>query len=168
MKNNKPYKFLLAFLAVTATGCAGPVGTGVGPSGASTMAGAGSMTTVNGGAHVAPMTVEKQYAGQYNGTITWSVADEAATSSLKTNLHFHNKNILAPFIFTFANAKHNYRFYGRVKSKANHSMYIAFLIYNAKKGGYATGNGTIANGTFFGGAKLEDGTGYLRFNVTKQ
>lgn len=158
-------------LAAIVAGCGGSqVG--------SSAAGQGAMPSLAAGGAVAhqqaqPDVNHKEYAGTYNGTITWSVGGNSTNSvPLTTILHFHNKNILGPFRFTYNSEHLRYRLYGRVKSKSAQSMYIAFLIYNNNnnKGGFATGNGTISNGTFTGGAHTTPGQGpgiSLRFSVTK-
>ena len=139
--------------AAVAAGCGGPGGSlGANPS-------ANAFSAVAHPQAVVPAHGQHKYAGTYNGTLQWSTGSEAVTSApLVTIVRFHNKNILGPFRFTFNSQKHRFRLYGRVKLKSDGVMHIAFLIYNTA-GGYATGNGTITNGTFVGKAKLAPGAG---------
>jgi hypothetical protein len=71
----------------------------------------------------------------------WSEGSKAYSGTLQIRLRFHYKNILGPFRITANGQTHNYRFYGRMKSKTTEEALIVFLIYNTN-GGYAD-DGTI-------------------------
>lgn len=163
MKDLGIFKVAIALLALTAAGCAGQGGTpSVGPA-------AVSSVTRQEAASVAP-DGKKKFAGKYNGPIGWSKGSVTYSGTLETILRFHYKNILGPFRITANGKTHNYRLGGRIKSKTSEEAQIVFTIYNTK-GGYATGSGTIANGTFAGTAHSvsvgEDPSVSLNFSATK-
>ena len=165
MKDLSIFKAAIALLALTAAGCAGQAGTpSVGPLSSVTRQAAAPL------AEPANSKLARKLAGKYSGTIEWSKGSSTYSGTLETRLRFHYKNISGPFKITANGTTHNYRIYGRIKSKASGETQIVFLIYNTK-GGYATGNGTIANGTFAGKANSSaagsDPLISLSFSATK-
>ncbi len=163
MKNFSIFKAAVAILAAVAAGCAGQAGTGtpsVGPL-SSTIQEAGPFAA--SGRH-------KQLAGMYDGSIKLFEGQKTYSGTLQIKLHFHNKNILGPFRITAHGTTVIYRLGARIQSKTSGEAQIVFIIYN-RKGGYATGSGTIANGAFAGTAhsitSANNPVSSLSFSVTK-
>jgi|HubBroStandDraft_6_1064221.scaffolds.fasta_scaffold526520_2 hypothetical protein len=145
MKDLSIFKATIALLALSAAGCAGQAGTpSVGPPSIGPLS---SVTRHEAAPLVTPDGHNKKLAGAYSGSIEWSDGSQKYSGTLATILRFHTKNILGPFKITANGQTHHYRIYGKLKSKTKEEAVIVFLIYNTK-GGYATGTGTIANGTF--------------------
>jgi hypothetical protein len=133
-------------LAVSAAGCGMP--------GGASSVGAPSSVAPQAAAPlgVAP-DARKKLAGKYDGTIEWEIGTSVKSGTLDTILRLHRKNILGPFTITMDGQVEHFRLYGRIKSKTPEQAVVVFLIYNNKKGGYATGTGTIVSGVFTGKAK---------------
>jgi hypothetical protein len=168
LKDLSIFKAVIALLAVTAGGCAGQQG-------GTPSVGSPNVVPLNSVAHqaaapfAAPDGHNKKLAGPYNGSIEWYKGTSSFSGTVATILRFHAKNILGPFRITANGQTKHYRFYGKIKSKTKEEAVIVFLIYNTK-GGYATGTGTIVNGTFAGRAQNAAGSDpsiWMSFSVTK-
>jgi hypothetical protein len=162
------FKATMVLSAITATGCAGQTAT---PSVGSPSVGPLSSVTRQDAAPLAlPNGHNKNLAGAYNGAIEWYTGSSTLSGVVATILRFHAKNILGPFKITANGQTHHYRIYGKIKSKTKEEAKIVFLIYNTK-GGYATGTGTIVNGTFSAKAQStvtgNDPSILMSFSVTK-
>jgi hypothetical protein len=152
--NTSLFKAAIVLLAVSAAGCAMPGGTSNGgPLSSVTPQSAAPLAAPHAAAPSAVPDARRKLAGKYEGTIEWRLGTVAKTGTLETILRLHRKNILGPFRVTEDGVTTPLRIYGRIKSKTKEEAVIVFTIYNAKKGGYATGSGTIADGTFVGEAK---------------
>lgn len=110
----------------------------------------------------------KKLAGKYTGTIEWSEGGLTTSAALETILRFNFKNIRGPFrISETGQETRHLRLYGRIRSKNSETALLALAIYN-KAGNYATGNGNITNGVFFGRLKTVHGPAVtLQFTATK-
>jgi hypothetical protein len=170
--NTSLFKAAIVLLAVSAAGCAMPGGSNVGPLSSVTPQSTAPLAAPHAAAPSAVPDARRKLAGKYEGTIEWRLGTVAKTGTVETILRLHRKNILGPFRVTEAGETTPFRIYGRIKSKTKEEAVIVFVIYNAKKGGYATGSGTIADGTFVGEAKSHVvGTApsiLINFSATKQ